>query len=197
MREPMIESKNLLNDNQMDQSALKINNFKKQIKRREVFLKRDEVEKKIFEVFPVLNDESKFHDFFSSYDFHENEAFMLHFWKDVLEYIVVYINNNFSINYGQLISLTRFKYIEPMGLPKIITKLINDGEFILASDLKSDEYYRKNFPKLYPKETWGQYFKKTIVNSIWSGSNNDNKVISNDDLIINKKTFLVIFYILS
>lgn len=165
--------------------------LKKQIKRRDVVLKKDEVEKKLFEAFPILNDESRFHDFFSSYDFHENESFMVHFWKDLLEYLILHLNDNFSLSYGQLISLTRLKYNTPIGLPNIVKKLVKDGDFMLASELKSDEYYKKLFPALYPKETWGQYFKKTITNSIWGGNDSENKEIQSDDLVLEKKSFLV------
>lgn len=178
--------------NNENSSSSKNYTLKKQIKRREVILKKDEVEKKLFEVFPILNDESRFHDFFSSYDFHENEAFMVHFWKDLLEYLILHLNENFSINYGQLISLTRLKYNTPVGLPNIIKKLVDEGDFILASQLKEDEYYKKRFPALYPKETWGQFLKKTIVSSIWSGSESaHSKEILSDDLVIEKKSFLV------
>lgn len=173
-----------------DQSS-RISNSRRLIKRREVILKKDEIEKKIFEVFPTLKDENKFHDLFSSYDFHENEAFMIHFWKDLLEYLIIHLNDNFCINYGQMISLTRFKYVTPIGLPNVVKKLIKDGDYILASDLKSDEYYKKNFPNLFPKETWGQYFKKSVVNSIWKSSSIEDKEIKNDDLLIEKKSFLV------
>lgn len=165
---------------------------KKPIKRRNVMLKKDEVEKKLFEVFPILNDESRFHDFFSSYDFHENESFMIHFWKDLLDYLIIQLNDNFSINYNQLISFTRLKYNTPIGLPNIIKKLVKEGEFMLASELNTDEYYKRNFPGLYPKETWGQYFKKSIINSIWSTNESiENKEIGGDDFVIEKKSFLV------
>jgi len=177
-----------------EMSSSKINTLKKQIKRREVVLKKDEVEKKIFEAFPILSEESRFHDMFCSYDFHENEAFMVHFWKDLLEFLILELNDNFCLNYAQLISLTRLKYNIPIGLPNVIKKLVKDGEFLLASELKSDEYYKKLFPALYPKETWGQFFKKKIANSIWSGSySSESKEISSDDLVIEKKSFLVSF----
>jgi len=169
----------------------RISNSRRLIKRREVCLKKDEVEKKLFDVFPTLKDDSKFHDLFSSYDFHENEAFMIHFWKDLLEHLIIYLNDNFCINYGHMISLTRFKYVTPIGLPNVVKKLIKDGDLLLASDLKNDEYYKKNFPNLYPKETWGQYFKKSIVNSLWGTTSIEDREIQNDDLLIEKKSFLV------
>lgn len=167
------------------------NGLKRQIKRKEIFLKRDEIEKKIFEIFPVLNNEGKFHDFFSSYDFHEDEVFILNFWKDILEYLIIHLKDDFSINYSQLISLTRFKCETPIGLPNIIKKLVKDGDFLLASELKSEEYYKSNFPSLYPKDTWGQYFKKAITNTIWGSSSDFSREISNDEIIIEKKAFLV------
>jgi hypothetical protein len=186
-----ITNSNNNNINELSSSS-KNYSLKKQIKRREATLKKDEVEKKLFEVFPILNDESRFHDFFSSYDFHDNEAFLVHFWKDLLEYVILHLNENFSINYGQLISLTRLKYKTPVGLPNIIKKLVKEGDFFLASQLKEDEYYKKCFPELYPKQTWGQYFKKTIVSSIWSGGESaESKEILSDDLVIEKKSFLV------
>ena len=45
------------------------------------------IEKNIFEHFPALKDEKVFHNYFSSYDFHENERDMVNFWKDVLIYV--------------------------------------------------------------------------------------------------------------
>jgi len=55
---------------------------------------------------------------------------------------------------------------------------------LLASDLKNDEYYKKNFPNLYPKETWGQYFKKSIVNSLWGTTSIEDREIQNDLILI-------------
>ena len=85
---------------------------------------------------------------------------------------------------------TRFKNFTPLGLPNIIKKLINDGEFLLASDLDTDEFYKKNYPEIYPKDSWGQFFKKNIVNTFWGGLS-DKKEIKNNDFLIEKKTFLV------
>ena len=158
--------------------------------KKDIILKKDEIEKKLFEIFPDLKDEKKFHNFFSSYDFHDNEIFMVHFWKDIIEYITVHLKEDFAINYGQLISYTRFKNFTPLGLPNIIKKLINDGEFLLASDLDTDEFYKKNYPEIYPKDSWGQFFKKNIVNTFWGGLS-DKKEIKNNDFLIEKKTFLV------
>ena len=51
--------------------------------------------------------------------------------------------------------------------------------------------YKENFPDLFPKQTWGQYFKSAITSRIWTPKDSE---ISDDTLIIEKKSFLVNFY---
>ena len=85
----------------LDISSSKSISLKKQMLKKDIILKKDEIEKKLFEIFPDLKDEKKFHNFFSSYDFHDNEIFMVHFWKDIIEYITVHLKEDFAINYGQ------------------------------------------------------------------------------------------------
>ncbi len=161
---------------------------KKSNKRKKIILRKDEVEKKIFELNPELTNKEKFHDYFASYDFHEEEEYIKNFWMGILEYIIVHMKNEFFISIGELIQICRFQNREPIGLINIIKKLIKDGDYFLIEDLESDEYYKQNFPELFPKQTWGQYFKSAISSKIWTPKKSE---INDDTFIIEKKSFLV------
>lgn len=167
-------------------------NSKRTNKRIKIILKKDEVEKKITELNPELSNKEKFHDYFASYDFHAEENYIKNFWKSVIEYIIVHMKNEFFIPFGELLQLCRFQNKEPIGLFNIVTHLIREGDYLLIKHLESEEYYKENFPELFPKQTWGQYFKTAVTSRIWSSSK--DLEISDDTLIIEKKSFLVNFF---
>ena len=47
---------------------------------------KEECEEKIMTRFEILKDNKVFHNYFSSYDFHDNEKDMLEFWEDITFY---------------------------------------------------------------------------------------------------------------
>lgn len=155
--------------------------------RKHFKLNREEIEKRILERFPVLNDNKVLHSYFSSYDFHENETYMVNFWRDVLYFIYESIKDTFAVKIEDLIDLTKLKNKRPIGLQNILIDLINTGEYILVSDLKTEEYYKKNYPDIYGKESWSSWIKNGLLGVLTR--KNSEVVIKHNEVIINKKLF--------
>jgi hypothetical protein len=158
--------------------------------RKHLKLNRDEIEKRLLERFPILNNERILHSYFSSYDFHENEKDMVIFWRDVLYFIYESVKDAFALKIDDLIDITRIKNKRPLCLQNILISLINCGEYLLLSDLNSEDYYRKNYPQIYGKETWSSWVKKGLINGLNYWKKNNDDIIKHNEVIINKKLFL-------
>lgn len=87
------------------------------------YINREECEKRMFERFPILNDDKVVHNYFCSYDFHENEEYMIEFWRDVLGFIYESIKDNFGIRTNEILELSKIKNRRPLGLPNIIVRI--------------------------------------------------------------------------
>jgi hypothetical protein len=83
---------------------------------------KEDIERRIFERFPVLNDNAIFHNYFTSYDFHENEKDMVSFWKDVLMFIYESIFQTFAIRIDEIVESTKLRNRRPLGLENIIVR---------------------------------------------------------------------------
>jgi hypothetical protein len=83
---------------------------------------KEDIERRIFERFPVLNDKKIFHNYFTSYDFHEKEKDMVNFWKDVLMFIYESIYQTFALRIEDIIETTKLRNRRPVGLENIIVK---------------------------------------------------------------------------
>lgn len=126
-------------------------------------LKKDEIEKRILERFPDLNDNQQYHNLFCSYDFHENEKNMLEFWKDVIEFLFESVKNTHGLKHEDILELIKIKGKKPLGLNNITQKLIEEGDLIPSSLLTTDCYFKKFFPEFVQiKETWGGWMKRNI-----------------------------------
>lgn len=138
--------------------------MKTSILKRSSTLKKDEIERRILERFPNLNDNQQYHNLFCSYDFHENEKNLLEFWKDVIEFICENIKNSHGIKFEEIFDYTKIKGKKPLGLTNIMQKLIQDGEIIPSSLLVNDDYLKKYFhEQINMKETWGKWIKKSLT----------------------------------
>lgn len=158
-------------------------------------LTREEIEKKILDRFPLLNDNKILHNYFASYDFHESEKDIVTFWREVLYYIYENLKESFAVTVEDIIDVTRIKNRRPVGLQNILVillliqiNLINSGEFILLSDLKTEEYYRFNYPNLY-RESWSSWIKNSISNTLSFYNKKNDKVFKDNEVFINKKLF--------
>lgn len=164
-------------------------------------ISKEECEKRILERFPSLIDDKLFHNYFCSYDFHYHENDMLEFWRDVLMFLYESVYETFAININEILEKTKLRNRRPLGLINIITELIKRGEYVLASSLKNEEYFKKNYSSLYKKEGWGSWVKKGLVTTVkipfkmfgigGSGpdSNNPGSHFKPDDLLIQKRLF--------
>lgn len=126
-------------------------------------IKKEDIERKILERFPTLNDNHQFHNMFCSYDFHENEKSLVEFWKDVIEFLFESVKCTHAMKLEEFIEYTKIRGKKPLGLTNITHKLIADGELIPSSLLTNDDYYKKYFNEIVPvKETWGKWIKNSI-----------------------------------
>lgn len=126
-------------------------------------LKKDEVEKRVLEKFPNLNDNQQYHNLFCSYDFHENEKTLIEFWKDVIEFLFENVKNTHGMRLEEILDYTKIKGKKPLGLSNITLKLIEEGDLIPSSLLSDNEYYKKHFHDLINiKETWGKWIRNGL-----------------------------------
>ena len=155
---------------------------------------REESEKRILERFPILKNDKIFHNYFSSYDFHDNEKDMVEFWLDVINFIFESIFQSFAVRISDILDSSKIKNRKPLGLLNIISDLINRGEYTLLTELKKEDYYKKNYPDLYKNESWGSYIRNGVVSIIKRGvyglkSDYKHTIPKTDDWLINKKLF--------
>ena len=126
-------------------------------------LKKEDIEKRLLERFPNLNDNQQFHNLFCSYDFHENERHLLEFWKDVIEFLFESVKNSHGMKFEEIFEYTKIKGRKPLGLVNVAIKLIDEGDLIPSTLLSNDDYYKKYFHEYVNiKETWGKWFKKNL-----------------------------------
>ena len=127
-------------------------------------ISKEELEKAIFQAFPVLSNKTFFHQMFSSYDFHEKENNMVEFWYNLITFLYKDIFKTFGMNISQLLNICRIQNKTPIGLKNILVKLNNENKFITDKDINNINYYKKYFQNIYPdsKPSWGSYLKNGI-----------------------------------
>ena len=127
-------------------------------------ISKEELEKAIFQAFPVLSNKTFFHQMFSSYDFHEKENNMVEFWYNLLTFLYKDIFKTFGMNISKLLNICRIQNKTPIGLKNILVKLNNENKFITDKDINNINYYKKYFQNIYPdsKPSWGTYLKNGI-----------------------------------
>lgn len=80
------------------------------------------------------------HSFYCSYDFHDNENYMVDYWLALIEYI-------FSINYfafikvEDLIKIFTNNGIKPIGLKNIVKQLLYKENMISSCLITSEDYF--------------------------------------------------------
>jgi hypothetical protein len=86
-------------------------------------MKKEEIEKKIYDKFPELKDKKKFHFYFCSYDFHQKEKSILDFWREVFNFIYEFIKDDFAIRLIELKDIVKFNNRKPLGIDNIIVNI--------------------------------------------------------------------------
>ena len=163
-----------------------------QLPKKEISLNPKEVEEKLLERFNFLKQEGGLHQVFSSYDFRLEENTMKEIWENILDYLFKDIFNNFGVSMSDLKKYTLIKNKIPIGLNNIIQQLRVEQKYITDEDLKNINFYKINFPELYPQsQGYISSFLgnlKSIINFTGakigcneeSDNNNNNLVIRTD-----------------
>ena len=127
------------------------------------------MKKKTLNRFSELNDKLTFHNYFSSYDFRDNEKSMLEFWEQIIYYFYDEIFNTFGMKISDILQYTKFRNNNPIGLKNILIHLNELRHFITEKELNNIEFFKSEFPDIYNdnNKSWSQYFSsyaKSIFN---------------------------------
>ena len=128
---------------------------------------KEDCEKKIMVRFSELNDKQTFHNYFSSYDFRENEKSMLDFWEQIIYYFYDEIFNTFGMRISDILNYSKFKNSNPIGLENILIHLNKIRHFITEKELNDIEFFKNEFPDIYNNKSWTEYisgYAKSIFN---------------------------------
>lgn len=190
-----------INNQQLNQSnplelrsSQNMDNDKKYIPK----IPKEEVEKKIFKHFQFLNQEKSLHNCFTSYDFHENEKYMLECWQEILDFYYDSIFNTFGLKIKDVLEYSKFKSRRPLGLPNILLDLRKKNTYITDNDLLSDEYYQKCFPEIYENKFSFFTYLKNGFNGVFNyaynfakGNDYDEiKPLDENSILINVNLFM-------
>ena len=128
---------------------------------------KEDCEKKIMVRFSELNDKQTFHNYFSSYNFRENEKSMLDFWEQIIYYFYDEIFNTFGMRISDILNYSKFKNSNPIGLENILIHLNKIRHFITEKELNDIEFFKNEFPDIYNNKSWTEYisgYAKSIFN---------------------------------
>jgi hypothetical protein len=125
---------------------------------------------------------------------------MIEFWRDLLNFLFESVFESFAIPLTEIYEKTKLNNRKPVGLQNILQELVNRGEYILSSSLKTDDYFKKNYSNLYKKDGWGTWLKNGVITSVKIPFNyiglTSNQIehantreYKSDELFINKKHF--------
>ena len=152
---------------------------------------REHVEERVLTKFTVLKDKAAFRNYFSSYDFRENEKDMLDFWKDVLLFYYETLFETYAIKVNDILSYSKFQSKNPIGLENILLHLNLQSIYVTETDLKSDAFYQKHFPDLYPApSSWSSYLTSGVsklVSFVYSSSQDPSTLppLNKEEMFIN------------
>lgn len=149
------------------------------------------VEKKLFSKFPYLNEPQQLHKLFFSYDFRENEEYMVRTWYNILTFLFQDIFSTFGMKISEIKLYTIINNNIPTGLSNIIQELRIRLKLITNEDISNQEFYNRYFPDLYSNtsQSWGSYFMSGIKNLVNFTGNNfgckEDKTYENE---LNRRT---------
>ena len=111
----------------------------------------NENEKKILKHFNFLNDEINFQKIYGEYNFEKEKIKLTEIWENIIKYLYEEISHRLTLSLEEIKSLSIIHGYEPKGLDNILKYLRANLKYITQKDIKSDEFYKKNFPEIYPK----------------------------------------------
>lgn len=160
---------------------------------------KEECEEKIMTRFEILKDNKVFHNYFSSYDFHDNEKDMLEFWEDIIYYYYDSIFNTFAMKINNILEYCKFQNKKPIGLNNILIHLNCLEHFITEKEINDINFYKKNFPHLYNQnESWSSYFSN-MAQSIFKmniGCNSESNNFNFENMKLEPNQLLIHFQML-
>jgi len=109
-----------------------------------------EIERKILNHFNFLNDENNFQKIYDEYNFEKGKEKLTEIWENIIKYIYEEILHSLSLSLEQIKLYSIIHDCEPKGLNNILQYLRANFKYITIDDIKSDEFYEKNFPEIYP-----------------------------------------------
>lgn len=110
----------------------------------------NENEKKILKHFNFLNDEINFQKIYGEYNFEKEKIKLTEIWENIIKYLYEEISHRLTLSLEEIKSLSIIHGYEPKGLDNILKYLRANLKYITQKDIKSDEFYEKNFPEIYP-----------------------------------------------
>jgi hypothetical protein len=111
----------------------------------------NENEKKILKHFNFLNDEINFQKIYGEYNFEKEKIKLTEIWENIIKYLYEEISHRLTLSLEEIKSLSIIHGYEPKGLDNILKYLRANLKYITQKDIKSDEFYEKNFPEIYPQ----------------------------------------------
>ena len=109
-----------------------------------------ERESKILKHFNFLNDENNFEKIYGEYNFEKEKKKLTKIWENIIKYIYEEIAHSLTLSIEDIKSLSIIHDNKPKGLNNILKYLRANLKYITQKDIKSNEFYEKNFPEIYP-----------------------------------------------
>ena len=131
-------------------------------------LSKEQIEEKILNHFYFLKEEKNLKKFYGEYnvkkktpyekeeeeDEDEDGDIMLNIWGKIIKFLLEDILHCFYIKISDIIKYTTIKNEKPKAIEKIMQELRFHFVYISKIDLKSQNFYKDNFPDLYPQTNY-------------------------------------------
>ena len=135
------------------------------LKPAESELSIDDIKDKLLHRFYFLKEDKKFQKFYGEYEDTQDNKIMVEIWDKIIRYLLEEIFHCFAFKISDLKKYLTIYGKEPLCLNNILQKLRFRNIYISDEDLKNENYYKMNFPDLYPPT---QGFLTNIYNTVTS-----------------------------
>lgn len=135
------------------------------LKPAESELSIDDIKDKLLHRFYFLKEDKKFQKFYGEYEDTQDNKIMVEIWDKIIRYLLEEIFHCLAFRISDLKKYLVIYGKEPLCLNNILQKLRFRNIYISDEDLKNENYYKMNFPDLYPPT---QSFLTNIYNTVTS-----------------------------
>lgn len=127
-------------------------------------MKIEDIHKNLLHKFCFLNEENELNMFYKEYadEGTEDDKKKIEIWDKIICYLLTEIFHSFAFKIPDIISYLKIHDKEPIIFQNILKKLRIHQIYITGEDLNNDNYYKMNFPNLYPETP-------SFVNSLFNG----------------------------